>query len=276
MMKISSLMILLAFISSCDRDPVGVSSPKSPGDKLPDPTATLIASKTSLRYGGEYITLSWSTHNATRASISPNLGAVSLSGDTTIMVRSTTTFVLAASNGKTSDSVGVTIMVSLRFEFVYPLDTTNQWTYRYHFAYGEWTPRESAVSYEIWGTHIWSIKSRASTDSEQTYTLNDVRFDTLVEGGNVWPSLQNQEFSIQVTTESIHLTWPDRPPRIFWYIPRFPSVPSDTLWIPSAEPYSDHAKYVNNIGLVHYSTFFISANFRKFESLDLIDTSLHH
>ncbi len=59
------------------------------------------ASPLSIAPGGQ-TTLSWATNNATTVTISPNVGAVTANGSTTVSPNATTTYTLTATNAQGS------------------------------------------------------------------------------------------------------------------------------------------------------------------------------
>jgi hypothetical protein len=93
-------LLLLIFLSACG----GVT-----------PTTPIInsftASSTSITEG-EVVTLSWAVTNATTLSINQGIGAVGLSGSTSVSPTSTTTYILTATNSTDSNTATVTITVN--------------------------------------------------------------------------------------------------------------------------------------------------------------------
>lgn len=71
----------------------------------------LNASDTRLNEGGETITLSWGTTNATSVSINHGIGSVSADGSTSVFVDDDTTFILTATGTNGSDNCSVTVYV---------------------------------------------------------------------------------------------------------------------------------------------------------------------
>jgi len=76
------------------------------------PTGTFSATPSSLPSGGGSVTLSWTSQNATSASIDQGIGSVPVSGSHTVNVTSTTTFDLALTNSTGTQTYSVTVTVS--------------------------------------------------------------------------------------------------------------------------------------------------------------------
>ncbi|WP_446007896.1 hypothetical protein [Candidatus Electrothrix sp.] len=83
---------------------------KNDTEPSPAPTARLTADPISITAGGSS-TLSWTSSNADRVSISPDSGSVSASGTTTVTPSQTTTYTITAEGpgGTATDTVTVTI-----------------------------------------------------------------------------------------------------------------------------------------------------------------------
>ena len=75
------------------------------------PTGSFSASPSSLPVGGGSVTLSWTSTNATSASIDQGIGTVGLSGPRTVPVTSTTTFTLSLTNSSGTRSYSTTVSV---------------------------------------------------------------------------------------------------------------------------------------------------------------------
>jgi hypothetical protein len=73
------------------------------------PAGTFDATPDTLPSCGGSVTLQWASENAISASISPNIGTVSLNGSKTVYVTSATQFVLTLSNGTTTVQYPVTV-----------------------------------------------------------------------------------------------------------------------------------------------------------------------
>lgn len=71
----------------------------------------LNANKTSVKHGGETVTLSWSTKDATSVSINNSIGTVSATGTKDVFVDSNKTFILTAVGTNNSDDCSVSITV---------------------------------------------------------------------------------------------------------------------------------------------------------------------
>ncbi len=77
------------------------------------PTGTFSASPSSLPAGGGSVTLSWTSTNATSASIDQGIGTVGLTGPRTVPVTATTTFTLSLTNSSGTRSYSTTVTVSV-------------------------------------------------------------------------------------------------------------------------------------------------------------------
>ncbi len=75
-------------------------------------TASLSVSPTAINAGGS-ATLTWSTQNASNASISPGIGSVALSGSVTVSPLATTTYTLTATKGNSTAIATTTVNVAL-------------------------------------------------------------------------------------------------------------------------------------------------------------------
>jgi hypothetical protein len=73
---------------------------------------TLTALPQTLPVGGGYITLTWTSQNATSASIDQGVGSVALNGSTSVSVTSTTTFTLTLSNSTSSVQYSASVEVA--------------------------------------------------------------------------------------------------------------------------------------------------------------------
>jgi len=76
------------------------------------PTGTFSANPSSLPSGGGSVTLSWTSQNATSASIDQGIGSVPVSGSHTLSVTSTTTYDLALTNSNGTQTYTVTVTVA--------------------------------------------------------------------------------------------------------------------------------------------------------------------
>ncbi len=86
---------------------VTVSGPPPAG-----PTGSLSASPATLASGGGSVTLTWTSTNATSATIAPGVGTVALSGSTSVNVTSSTTFTLHLSGPGGTASYGASVTVN--------------------------------------------------------------------------------------------------------------------------------------------------------------------
>jgi len=96
------IFIMISLLSACDGVPPGADSPI---------ISSFTASSTSIT-SGESVTLSWSTTNASSASIDNGIGSVAVpSGSVTVSPITTTTYILTASNssGSSTDTVTITV-----------------------------------------------------------------------------------------------------------------------------------------------------------------------
>jgi GH18 family chitinase/regulation of enolase protein 1 (concanavalin A-like superfamily) len=76
------------------------------------PTGYITASPSVLQIGGGTTTLTWTSNNATSASIDQGIGSVALNGSTTKTVTSSTIFTLTLSNSYGSQTYSATVTVS--------------------------------------------------------------------------------------------------------------------------------------------------------------------
>ncbi len=81
---------------------------------LPAPTGTFVASADILPSSGGYVTLTWTSANASQASINNGIRTVAMSGSITRYIRSTTRFILTLSNINGTVSYAKTITVRPR------------------------------------------------------------------------------------------------------------------------------------------------------------------
>ena len=87
-----------AFVAKADYF-FNTSSPIVPEDPLPTlPTGTFTSDKTKLRSGGANVVFTWTSNNATSATIDQGVGSVPLNGSRTVFVDRTRTFTLSLSN----------------------------------------------------------------------------------------------------------------------------------------------------------------------------------
>jgi len=107
-----SLSALALFAAGCNKKPPAAAAPSyTPPPAAAKPTASLSADKTSIN-PGESVRLSWTTTDATNVSISPEVGAVTPQGATTVTPSASTTYTLTASSGGGNADSSVRISVS--------------------------------------------------------------------------------------------------------------------------------------------------------------------
>jgi peptidoglycan-associated lipoprotein len=107
---ISSTALALA-VAGCHKKPVAATAPQ-PLAPAVKPTASLTADRASIN-GGESVKLSWNTTDASKVSITPEVGAVAPQGSTAVMPSASTTYTLTASGtgGSAESSVRVSVIV---------------------------------------------------------------------------------------------------------------------------------------------------------------------
>jgi peptidoglycan-associated lipoprotein len=106
-----SLSALALFVSGCSKKPTAASTPSyTPPPAAVKPTASLSADKSSIN-PGESVKLTWTTTDAVNVSISPEVGAVTPQGSTTVNPSASTTYTLTASSagGNTDSSVRISV-----------------------------------------------------------------------------------------------------------------------------------------------------------------------
>jgi len=109
LISLSALAILAA---GCNKKPPAASTPSyTPPPSSVKPTASLSADKTSIN-PGESVKLSWTSTDSTNVSISPEVGAVTPQGSTTVTPNASTTYTLTASNAAGNADSSVRISVS--------------------------------------------------------------------------------------------------------------------------------------------------------------------
>jgi peptidoglycan-associated lipoprotein len=104
---------LMLFTVACKKKPVAAAPPPPPPPPpAAKPTVTFSADRSSIMKG-ESVKLSWTTTDATNVSISPEVGAVTLQGSTTVTPADSTTYTLTASGpgGSTDATVRITVNV---------------------------------------------------------------------------------------------------------------------------------------------------------------------
>jgi peptidoglycan-associated lipoprotein len=103
--------VVILFVAGCHKKQPQASAPApTPPPPAAQPTASLAADRTTINKG-ESAKLSWSTTDATSASISPEVGAVTPQGSTTVTPAASTTYTLTASGsgGNADSTVRITV-----------------------------------------------------------------------------------------------------------------------------------------------------------------------
>ena len=106
-----SLSLLAVFVAGCKKKPPAAAAPSyTPPPTAVKPTASLSADRTSVNQG-EAVKLSWTTTDATNVSISPEVGAVTPQGSTTVNPTESTSYTLTASSagGNTDSTARITV-----------------------------------------------------------------------------------------------------------------------------------------------------------------------
>jgi peptidoglycan-associated lipoprotein len=107
-----SFAALALVVSGCKKKPpVAPAPPPAPAPAPAKPTASLNADRQSITKG-ESVKLSWTTTDATNVSISPEVGAVTPQGSTTVSPAESTTYTLTASGAGGNAEATVRISVS--------------------------------------------------------------------------------------------------------------------------------------------------------------------
>jgi peptidoglycan-associated lipoprotein len=106
-----SFAALALVVSGCKKKPtLPPAPPPAPAPAPAKPTASLNADRESIEKG-ESVKLSWTTTDATNVSISPEVGAVTPQGSTTVSPTESTTYTLTASGagGNADSSVRISV-----------------------------------------------------------------------------------------------------------------------------------------------------------------------
>jgi peptidoglycan-associated lipoprotein len=106
-----SFATLTLFVSGCHKKPPQAPPPPpAPAPAPVKPTASLSADRTNIN-SGESVKLSWTTTNATSASIAPEVGSVTPQGSTTVTPSGSVTYTLtvAGDGGAADSSVHITV-----------------------------------------------------------------------------------------------------------------------------------------------------------------------
>lgn len=106
-----ALFALAIFVAGCHKKPPAAPpTPPPPPPPAAKPTASLSADKTAINKG-ESVKLSWTTTDAQNVSITPDVGAVTAQGSTSVTPSQSTTYTLTASGpgGSADSTVSVTV-----------------------------------------------------------------------------------------------------------------------------------------------------------------------
>ena len=116
-----SCAALVFLVNGCHKKPVTASTPPPPTPVATKPTASLAADRTSVNKG-EFVRLSWTTTDALKAAIAPEIGAVTSQGSASVTPSTSTTYILTASGagGNAESSVRISITVPPVAEFHKP------------------------------------------------------------------------------------------------------------------------------------------------------------
>jgi len=98
-------------IAGCHKKPVAATAPPAIPPSAAKPTASLSADRSTINKG-ETVKLSWTTTEAPKASIAPEVGAVTPQGSTSVTPSTSTTYTLTASGigGNAESSVHVSVI----------------------------------------------------------------------------------------------------------------------------------------------------------------------
>jgi hypothetical protein len=81
-------------------------------DVVLTPSGTLTATPSTLPYGGGHVTLTWTSANATSATLDHGIGTVPTSGNTSVNVSASTAFTLTLSNSLLSEALVESVLVA--------------------------------------------------------------------------------------------------------------------------------------------------------------------
>ncbi len=106
-----SFAALAVVTSGCQKKQIAVRMPAPPPQPAPTPTALLTADRASINRG-ESVKLSWTTTDAPKASITPEVGTVTPQGSTSVAPSASTTYTLSASGagGSAESSVHISVI----------------------------------------------------------------------------------------------------------------------------------------------------------------------
>lgn len=107
---LSSTALALGVVG-CHKKPVALTAPPLPTLAAAKPTASLTADRASINRG-ESVKLSWNTTGAAKVSITPEVGAVSPHGSTTVTPSASITYTLTATGEGGSADSSLSISVS--------------------------------------------------------------------------------------------------------------------------------------------------------------------
>jgi len=108
-----SLCFFALFISACKKKPIPAPAPApAPAPVAVKPTASISADRTSIKKG-ESVRLTWTTSDATDVSITPEVGAVTAQGSTTVTPANSTRYTITASGAGGSAEANVSITVTI-------------------------------------------------------------------------------------------------------------------------------------------------------------------
>jgi hypothetical protein len=162
----------------------------------PPSISSFSANKSSIETG-ETAILTWTTTNASSATISPGVGAVAASGSTTVTPTATTTYTLAA-NSKSSSSVSSTATITVRPRVSPTINMSQSTIQRGQSTSLSWNA-PGAIRVLITGVGSAGISgtTQVSPDQTATYTLTAAYIDGT-----------SQSTSVTVTVE--------QPPYLLW------------------------------------------------------------
>ena len=102
----------LLFVAACNKKPKAVPpAPPAPAPVAAKPTVSISADRTAINKG-ESAKLSWTTTDSTSVSISPEVGAVTPQGSTTVTPADSTTYAITATGPGGSSDANVRITVN--------------------------------------------------------------------------------------------------------------------------------------------------------------------
>ncbi|HMK39592.1 MAG TPA: T9SS type A sorting domain-containing protein, partial [Bacteroidota bacterium] len=135
----------------------------------PWPTGSLSASPSALPYGGGTVTLTWTSSNATTASIDQGIGAVALNGSKSVSISANTQFKLTLTDSAGTATYAATVSVSTPIVTPKP-GSKNQPTN----PMVRWRRSAGATRYQLQISTDSLFKACACNDSALTDTLRQV------------------------------------------------------------------------------------------------------